>query len=158
MRHAVELGVLSSFSPISLHELLCVADDGFKSYVTWFLILGLFIVCFAPSRVLSLFWASILLFFFFPCFFVGCFSFIYLFIYLFDEIIDLCKPKRGNYWLQKPHLTLQPDLIDYKRVRNPREPKIPCCSFGFRNSLELRFYFNLNAFMYGNAWTRSLLK
>jgi hypothetical protein len=108
-------------------------------------------VCFAPSRVLSLFRASILLFFFFPMFLCWVF-FLYLFIYLFDEIIDLCKTKRGNYWLQKPHLTLQPDLIDDKRVRNPWEPKIPCCSFGFRNSLELRFYFNLTAFIYVNAW------
>jgi len=88
--------------------------------------------------------------FFFPMFLCWVF-FLYLFIYSFDEIIDLCKAKRGNYWLQKPHLTLQPDLIDYKRVRNPREPKILCCSFSFRNSLELRFYFNLNAFIYGNA-------
>ncbi len=44
---ASRLGVLPSFSPISLHDLLRVTSDGFKPNVLCFLLLGLPILRFA---------------------------------------------------------------------------------------------------------------
>jgi hypothetical protein len=45
IRSNSRLGVLRGFSPISLHDLLCVAGDGFRSLISCFLLLGLPIVC-----------------------------------------------------------------------------------------------------------------
>ncbi len=73
------LGVLPGFSPISLHNLLHATDDGLRSYVSCFLLLGLPIVHSALSGV-SFVWTSVLSFFF-SCSLARCFSFIYVFVY-----------------------------------------------------------------------------
>ncbi len=66
------LGVLPGFLLISLHDLLCVTDDGFRSKVSGFLLLGLPILHF---WVQSFVWASILSFFV-SFSLAKCFSFI----------------------------------------------------------------------------------
>ncbi len=74
---AFRLGVLQGFSPISLHDLLCAINDRFRSQVLCFLFLRLPIVHYA---LLGVVFCLDFGFFFFCCSFVGCFSFIYLFI------------------------------------------------------------------------------
>jgi hypothetical protein len=73
-----KLGVLPSFSPISLQDLLHASGDGFKSYVSCFLLLGLPIVRFAL-------WDVVFCLDFGPFFFLLLFPlwvfFVYLFIY-----------------------------------------------------------------------------
>jgi hypothetical protein len=77
------LDVLPDFSSISLHNLLCATSDGFRSYVSWFLLLGLPIVHFVLLGVIfCLDFGPFFFLLLFPCqvFFLSkCFSFIYLF-------------------------------------------------------------------------------
>ncbi len=72
------LGVLSIFSPISLHNLLHVMGDGFKSYFPVFSSKGS-PLCILEFWVWSFVW-TLVLSFFFSCSLVGRFPFIYLFM------------------------------------------------------------------------------
>jgi len=108
LRIASELDVLPSFSPISLHDLLHATSDGFGSFVSWFLLLGLSFLHFVLSIVNFGPFFFLLLF---PCWVFFLYLFICLFCLSFVEISQLtcCSPRAQtetdfhpgsrSYWL-----------------------------------------------------------